>query len=890
MFYYLKTTLALAILLCVQQFATAGGLLYVRVPIGSNDLPSVSCPLCGLVPGTDLVMLEGTTHSVILFGGLGAVTTPSISLDGQTAFASHCPNVTTSGLNEQRNYLPLEGCNSYRIPLTPPYLPELLVGQEWTTQIRAGNFSKARNYADPAGTIYWKYGVVNLSMFELPGKPRRYAYVSNRRGLEVLEDGSINLSLQLYSYDVATKTSTILWPTPTTVQDPVLLRTGEIAFTTWEAKHHRTNLLFGTWAIFPDGSGFRPLDSALGNNTDSFHWVTSTTRNELVTGVYYQVKNWGAGTGIAKPLFPPLTPPTGPAFGSPNPDLNEKISMGPQFPPSSWSFQPIGTHAKVTATSWDRPAGKFPNGEYTGKYSHFSAGPNNDVYAAYSAGPVFQNMAPLPHFTIVRLPGDKRTIADPSEHEVVVDIPGYHAIYPRYVASFKKIYDVKAPVLQHDPQGPIGTAKTRVGGVSLIYNGAAPGKTRPGWEVDGVFGPPDSNFRWQGSLHVPPGIAKERIHAIQIRVHSGKTHESYGSPRAGHSSPSFFSSNGREREWILATWPVKKWDINGNPLLDPWDDLDTSFYGEMAGGASYSLCAIDIFGAVLFCAPTWHAGIGGEWRTDCGGCHPHDKPARSFAQVAAGQPGFKPFDTTKLKPYVVEFLRDVQPEMDKFCTGCHNNVQMAGNIDFTNKTLVGAIPHSAAVLVNNPKGDLGGSTPEAPLASGYLSVNIHGCNANRSKFYWAWRNARTDGIDNDRYPSKLVAGVDYHNLDIDYTPEMELAHKDINAPANIIRKMAEWIDLCTPVNYANAGDYGVDVDEIEPYIKFTRHGKYLYVGVEDILSGVDKKSVKVTLDGVPVTLSALSGNRWSFPKKPGRYDIEARDTVGNIARYAEVVE
>ena len=108
---------------------------------------------------------------------------------------------------------------------------------------------------------------------------------------------------------------------------------------------------------------------------------------------------------------------------------------------------------------------------------------------------------------------------------------------------------------------------------------------------------------------------------------------SYG-PAVGRS----YSNHANERLRILGEIPLRKYDSQGNPVLDTDNNPDTSFLAKIPADVPFTSQTIDKDGLVLNVCQTWHQVRPGEVRNDCGGRHAHTQVCMDFSTTEATQP------------------------------------------------------------------------------------------------------------------------------------------------------------------------------------------------------------------------------------------------------------
>src|SRR5205807_3184099 len=104
----------------------------------------------------------------------------------------------------------------------------------------------------------------------------------------------------------------------------------------------------------------------------------------------------------------------------------------------------------------------------------------------------------------------------------------------------------------------------------------------------------------------------------------------------------FQNFSGKERLRILGEIPLRKTGAAPDPQGNP----DTSFLAKVPADTPLSFQTLDKNGLVLNMAQTWHMVRPGEVRTDCGGCHAHNKLPLDFASTAAAQASYAVTDLT----------------------------------------------------------------------------------------------------------------------------------------------------------------------------------------------------------------------------------------------------
>jgi hypothetical protein len=327
--------------------------------------------------------------------------------------------------------------------------------------------------------------------------------------------------------------------------------------------------------------------------------------------------------------------------------------------------------------------------------------------------------------------GQSATITNESQLVLIKNDTNYNEAWPRAVVPWKAVHGTDEPAtlpwLPNDgtahPDLPPGTPYGIVGTSSFYKRESFPGVV-PTWSnfYDGLdsFNTSEngqsSNWEYQGSDDGK--YAHSEIHAVRIIAMESNSHRSYGPNSGGPSNDgNHFVSHARERLRILGESPLRKFDPNGVPILDPEGNPDTSFMAKIPADTPFSFQMLDKDGLLLSMAQTWHQVRPGEVRNNCGGCHAHSQQRLFIQDTVAGKPAYKPFDLTTMvtlliktpggQPTVktnppgavnVEFLRDIPPVLQRSCVPCHSIINAQGSLvlnDFPSRRRSGLEPAEA---------------------------------------------------------------------------------------------------------------------------------------------------------------------------------------------------
>ncbi|MGD9763807.1 MAG: dockerin type I domain-containing protein [Candidatus Binatia bacterium] len=933
----------LLIVLCAPAIAAAVpyDIVYVRQPrFGDNTnttWPEVAHP-ASLDPGADLMLLHPDGREEMLVqGGVGAVTDPFVSFDGQWVYYTLFYDVRPQAINSQRG-LPYLGADIFRIHLTTREIQQLTF-QEFTPNTGAGHFDES-NPVNP-GPQYDRlgYGILNLGPAPVAGG--KIAFSSNRNGF-VPPRGLTNPTLQLYVMDADGGNVTQIAPMNIgSALHPTPLRDGRLLFSTLESQGLRDGRMWGIWSIWPDGRHWEPVVSAF-RSAQAFHFMTQLSSTDLVVVDYYNLNNNGFGALYRLPSAPP---PTTPRFHSPyadeNPPIDQTVGGGFRYP-FQMSFTPYGLRSITPFTHGnDEAAPVGAGGARVGKFTHPSGAPNNDLLVVWSPGPCNDLNRPttLPYYDagIYLIPGGD-TVTGPNQLVLIKNSPSYNEAWPRAVVPYAAVHGVPEPTelpwLPNDgtlhPELPAGTPYGLVGTSSVYKRESFPGFVSP-WSdtFDGLDAlntyenGQSSNWEWQGADAGKYDDAD--IWAVRIVGMEPNTHRSYG-PHGGPSGGSLFTSHAEEKLRILGEIPLRKQGAGGQPLLDPEGNPDTSFLVKLPADTPFTFQTLDRNGMVLNMAQTWHQVRPGEVRNDCGGCHAHSQAPLDFASTAAARPGYLVADLSKTTPLLsreaqgnptqiivnapmvtVEFLRDVRPILQRSCVPCHtkSDPNPPGDLvldDYTSPD--GRVPGDYARLAADQDARWG----YPPLVSyGWRQTNasryVRMFQSRRSLLMWKIFGRRLDGWTNADHPtesvpgdeSTLPPGADVNTADLDFTGLMMPPPGSGVPPLSEDEKLlfARWIDLGAPINWGGNGAtaYGWFLDDLRPSldVSLPRPGgndgplALIRFGAADAHTGVDWSTLSVRADFI-VNGRAPGAELADVARSAGDgiYEIALSPALGNL--------
>ncbi|REJ74085.1 MAG: hypothetical protein DWQ36_09405 [Acidobacteria bacterium] len=874
-------------------------IVYVRQPrfgdLDNSLWPEVFHP-ARADPGADLMLLHPDgSQELLVAGGVGSVTDPVLSLDGEWVYYSLFHDLSPGALNFQRDDLPYLGADIFRIRLSDRHVEQLTFG-EFTPNTGAGHWDESNPLDPPPQFNRLGYGILNLGPMPLPGG--KIAFTSNRNAFEPPK-GFTAPTLQLFVMDHdGSNVEPVAPMTISSALHPTVLRDGRLMFSTHESQGLRDRRLWGIWTIRPDGTGWAPLISAF-RSPQAFHFMTQLSSGDLVVVDYYNLNNNGFGSLYRMPLDPPPGEPRfHSAFPADNPPIQQTVGGGFLYP-FKMPFTPRGLHSITPFTHGNDEAAPVGGDGSTrvGKLTHPSAAPGDDLLVVWSPGPAndLNRPTPLPYYDagLYLMPG-AQPIWDPGELLELVNDPAYNEAWPRAVLPYSAIHGVvepqRLPWLPGDgtlhPALPAGTAHGLVGSSSLYKRESFPGHVTS-WanSFDGLdaFNTSEngqsSNWGTQGA---EAGLYSDSdIWAVRVVAMEPNTHRSYG-PNSGRR----FDSHANERLRILGEVAVRKTD-GGGPLLDPEGNPDTSFLVKIPADTPFTFQTLDRRGLVLNASQTWHQVRPGEVRVDCGGCHAHSQQPLAFEQTAAGQPGFPAVDLAATTPLLsadaqgnpitvelaqpvfdVEFLRHIRPLLQRSCVSCHtqDDPSPPGNLVLDDLAEIDGLPGDYYRLAADTGADFG--HPPVIANGTWRQTNrsryVRAFQSRRSLLIWKIFGERLDGWSNADHPtesvpgdaSTLPAGTDANDADLDFTgtrmPPPGSGATPLSADEQ--RLFARWIDLGAPVDLDGPQtEYGWMLDDLRPalHLDAPRGGwnpqpvSAIRYGVADANSGIDPTSVSV---------------------------------------------
>ncbi|MGH8172677.1 MAG: TolB family protein, partial [Rhodanobacteraceae bacterium] len=790
-------------------------IVYVRQARFGDEInttwPEVFHP-ARLDPGADLMLLRADgSEEVLVAGGVGGVTDPFVSFDGQSVYYSFFPDLQTDALNYQRDNLPYRGADIFRIRIATRQIEQLTHG-EFTPKTGAGHWDESNPVDPPSEFDRLGYGILNLAPCPVPGG--RIAFVSNRNGFQPPK-GYTAPTLQLFVMDEDGQNVTQIAPmNVSSALHPTILQDGTLLFSSHEDQGLRDRRLWGVWSIWPDGREWRPVLSAF-RDGQAFHFMTQLGGGDLVIEDYYNLNNNGFGTLYRTPAQAPAGQPRFfSAFSEDNPPIERTVGAGFSYP-YTIPFSPRGGLVSIAPFTHgdDEAAPVGANDVRVGKFTHPSGAPHGDLLVAWTPGPANDLDRPVqvPRYDsgLYIVPGGN-VMQSPDDLVLIKNDPQYNEAWPRALVPYGTVHGVAAPDqlawLPDDgsvhAELPAGTPLGLVGTSSLYKRESFPG-TVTSWSstYDGLdsfnTGENGQSSNWGTQGSDAGKYSNDDIWAVRIVGMEPHSHRSYG-PNEGRK----FTSHAEERLRVLGEIPLRKFDGADQPILDIEGNPDTSFLAKVVADSPFTFQMLDRNGMVLTMAQTWHQVRPGEMRADCGGCHAHSQMPLSFATTAAAVPSYEIYDLSRVTPLLtqdaqgepalriedstqmsVEFVRDVRPLLQQRCASCHQGASPPGNLDLADTTIGSdGLPADYRRLAADTQASFGyppviaNGTWRQTNASRYVRM----FQSRRSLLIWKLFGARLDGWTNADHPTESVpgdpatlpSGADPNSADLDFTGAM----------------------------------------------------------------------------------------------------------------------
>jgi len=525
---------------------------------------------------------------------------------------------------------------------------------------------------------------------------------------------------------------------------PASLMDGRIVYTNFDRMLQRTsNNNFSLFEINPDGSA--PFIFAGKNDSTewSYHYFTQLSDGDIVTTLYYNQQQTGFGALERFPVNPP-----GPDFIHRLRGAGNQAGAVLTSLPTNWISgtgllpfaRPEQFRLTPQASAGDTQSRPYDSSEYfihpvdgrtvtmSGRFSHPSAAPNNDLLATYAIGGVstigdsaFRDTTLSAVMQIIGkdagiwiLPLEANStrqvghVAD--DAQVVVDFPEYHEIMPRAVVSYEDIYGIPQP--NHiTPTQNNGNQDSRLtAGAPFGLTGAASLYDRETLSLNGTpWNMKDGGGAMSGRTYMNLAVSgaelaifdNDEIYGVRVLMPIPNI------PKDLYKGEEKWAGFQQHHLRILGEYPVRKPDVNGNEPLDNQSNPDTSFVVKVPADTPFLMQSIDKRGMALDIETASRSVARGEEQY-CSGCHVHTRtgiePSISPAILDENEfgdftttntPLFSGFDNgfpmtdsaqniysdqagaTARRSFAVDWINNIADIIDNRCSSCHAEGQPA---------------------------------------------------------------------------------------------------------------------------------------------------------------------------------------------------------------------
>ena len=799
----------------------------------------------------------------------GSVVEPNLSEDGKTVYFTYFHNADDK---TYQSGLPKLGADLYSINISSllddyTFNPEALITRRLTVANTStdGDLSTKELYKDALNPKLrnrgsHSFGSVYMHAEEMRTKNGlKLIYVSDKRrnGNSNRGIGYANHNFNLFSADINDDGSLsnhqqFQYYTTTSALSPNRLRNG-IAFsyqaTTEDARHWQVQGLTSSGQWYPL--------FGYGNSPEAAHLSTFCVKEKgenpgdyLITTSYYNLNNNGFGALHSLKL--------------------SMAGLNAYDLPSAGVLVPRQLGAKLltkSVTAGDSPS-KMHNGISLGKFttprcgmadelyfSHTTTSANSRGYDSDKSRGIYKsyigfrnNLEPF-DATI-----DLNINAEEGIAKVISDDTGtVNLVWPLPVLTWQqRSGDVEqtysAPAVASDTTIKAGNPYAQVGTSALWNTDRRPFDCWLGHNGQVPYSPnkanKNTNAELQELVNQSAGLNRvqnqgnfceyllpENVLGVAINLTSNKLKGAYGN----------YQSRGRrsvsETSRLLGVYSVK-------------DQEDQSFKAIIPANVPFDFHLLDRrTGLKLTDTRSWHSLKPEESRTDCGGCHQHEKAkAISFEETFAAQN--EPMDMVNKTTFIdynatcqpeiktsaspsletLEWISDIWPGFDNNCSSCHNS-----------ETSVDEAALTALSYVNEE---------EAYKALTTRNFISHTLGAIGSPAWWAARGKRTDGRNNelDKYQPDYAAkkwGFKHSSV---HQEKHDLCDGNSPDEAKWVYKFGHWIDNFQHRDIS-AGTYTTKLDRYHPTVSSSIVGACtsgdLHVGWWDDSGEIERISVSV---------------------------------------------
>ena len=368
-------------------------------------------------------------------------------------------------------------------------------------------------------------------------------------------------------------------------------------------------------------------------------------------------------------------------------------------------------------------------------------------------------------------------------------------------------------------------------------------------------------------------LLPENVLGIAINLTSNKLRGSYGNYQS-------MGESARETSRLLGVYSVK-------------DQQDQSFKAIIPANVPFDFHLLDRkTGLKLTDTRSWHSLQPEESRTDCGGCHQHEKAkAIPFEDTFAAQnEPMNMVNETKFIDYdamclpeiktsslpslaTLEWATDVWPGFDRNCSSCHNSDNSSDEQALTALSYVNEEDAYKKLTTRN-----------------FISQTL---GALGSSAWWAARGKRTDGRNNDleKYQpeySKKMWGFRHSHI---HQEKNNLCDGNSPDEAKWVYKFGHWIDNFQHRD-VGSGPYNTKLDRYHPTVNSSILGACtsgdLHVGWWDDSGQIKRISVSVNGESRFELMDQTNGSKQislGLLEPEDSIKVSVEDPTGNNQHY-----
>ncbi len=209
-------------------------------------------------------------------------------------------------------------------------------------------------------------------------------------------------------------------------------------------------------------------------------------------------------------------------------------------------------------------------------------------------------------------------------------------------------------------------------------------------------------------------------------------------------------SGGHESCGQQSSWDIKR--VLGTVKIED----DGSFFFEVPANTPFAMQVLDEEGAAIALMRSWTVVMPGE-ALSCNGCHENANDVTPAKMTIASRKA-----PQKLTPWYGParswgFQAELQPTLDKYCVGCHNDNDKAGGLSF--------VPHNAGDWRND---------------TSYAAINPY---------------VRRPGPETDL---DVMKPMEYHASTSELIQMLKKGHHGVELPQEAWERFYTWIDLNAP--------------------------------------------------------------------------------------------